>query len=326
MKKLFLLLLMIPLLLVNCKKDDDNPTPTPEPTDSYGILATYLVDNDMDLPDILAEWIVAAPADEAALPAFLDMYDIIDIRSAAHFAEGHIEGAINSPSPLTNILDVAENTTKPILVVCYSGQTAGHAVVGLRLSGYADAKVLKFGMSGWNSNNSAPWEGNSGPENGVTAIGHPNWVTTATTTPVEFNNPTLTGSVAEAILEERVELMLTGGLAGITNVDVLDAPEDTYFINNYWDQTDVDHYGHIAEAYRVKPLSIENGEMKNMDPSKTLVTYCWTGQTSSMVTAYLNVIGYNAKSLRYGANGMIYTELEAHKFVTPTVDLPVVTE
>jgi rhodanese-related sulfurtransferase len=66
--------------------------------------------------------------------------------------------------------------------------------------------------------------------------------------------------------------------------------------------------------------------MKNIDPDKTVVTYCWTGQTSSMVTAYLNVIGYNAVSLKFGANGMIYSNLESHKFVTPTVDLPIVTE
>ena len=66
--------------------------------------------------------------------------------------------------------------------------------------------------------------------------------------------------------------------------------------------------------------------MKNYDPEKTAVTYCWTGQTSSMVTAYLNVIGYNAVSLKFGANSMIYDNLESHQFVTPTVSLPVVTE
>jgi len=43
-----------------------------------------------------------------------------------------------------------------------------------------------------------------------------------------------------------------------------------------------------------------------------------------MVTAYLNVLGYNATSLKFGANSMIYSELESHKFVAPTVDYPVV--
>lgn len=323
MKKLFLLLLMIPLLLVNCKKDDDNPDPTPTPTDSYEVLANYLVDNDMDLPDILDSWIVGAPASVDDVDAFLANYDVIDIRGAADFNAGHIDGAINAT--LDNLLSTAANTTNPILIVCYTGQTAGLATVALRLSGYPDTKVLKFGMSGWNSNNSGPWEANSGPVNGVTAIGSPNWVTTATTPIATFNDPVLTGTDGATILENQVELVLENGFQGINSTDVLADPS-AYFINNYWDQVDVDHYGHIADAYRVKPLSIENDEMKNMDPSKTLVTYCWTGQTSSMVTAYLNVIGYNAKSLKFGANNMIYTELESHQFVTPTVDLPVVTE
>ena len=107
-----------------------------------------MVDNDMDLPDILNGWIVGAP-DLAGVQSFIDTYDIIDIRGAQDFANGHIQGAVNSP--LGNILTAAANTSKPILVVCYTGQSAGHAVVALRLSGYTDAKVLKFGMSGWRS-------------------------------------------------------------------------------------------------------------------------------------------------------------------------------
>ena len=314
MKKLFLLLLMIPFIaFVSCKKDSDTPS-DPAGTDAYVVLTDYLVANDMDLPDVLDGWITGPPAELDAVDAFLAQYDIIDIRGAADFEAGHIEGAVNTT--LANVLTTASNTTKPILVACYTGQTASHAVIALRLSGYSDAKVLKWGMSGWNSNFSGPWLGNSGAENGVTAIDNPNWVTTATEDLVTFNNPVLTGTDGASILEAQVTKMLNDGFKGVTNTAVLDNPED-YYINNYWAQADVDHYGHIAGAYRVMPLSLENGEMKNIDPTKTAVTYCWTGQTSSMVTAYLNVIGYNAKSLKFGTNKMIYTELESHKFVTP---------
>jgi rhodanese-related sulfurtransferase len=317
MKKLILLLLMIPLLvLVNCKKDSDDPK-DPVAGDPYKILTEYMVSNDMDLPDVLDGWITAAPA-LADVATFIDTYDIIDIRGATDYDAGHIEDALNAN--YGNLLDVAATTTKPILVVCYTGQSAGHATVALRLSGF-NAKVLKWGMSGWNSNNSGPWENSTGD----VAINHNSWVSTPTANVVTFNDPVLTGSDGATILENQVAKMLDGGFKGIVNIDVLDNTGG-YFINNYWDQVDVDHYGHIAEAYRVKPLSIENGEMKNIDPSKTVATYCWTGQTSSMVTAYLNVIGYNAVSVKFGTNGMIYSILESHKFVTPTVDLPVVTE
>jgi rhodanese-related sulfurtransferase len=33
-----------------------------------------------------------------------------------------------------------------------------------------------------------------------------------------------------------------------------------------------------------------------------VITYCYTGQTSAAISAYLRVIGYNAKSLMFGMN------------------------
>jgi len=318
MKKLLVLLLAsFFIATTGCKKVTDEPTGT---ISDYKTMTDYMVDNNMDLPDIITDWIVGPPA-LADVQTFINTYDIIDIRSSQDFTAGHIEGAVNSP--LEDVLTAASSMTKPILVVCYTGQGAGHAVVALKLSGY-QAKVLKWGMSGWRADLAGSWEGNSGPTNGITAIGNPNWVTTGTTPLATFSDPSITASGnGAAMLEARVQEMLVNGFKGVVNTDVLTTPSD-YFINNFWDQVDVDHYGHIAGAYRVKPLTIAVGEMNNLDPSKTIATYCWTGQTSSMVTAYLNVIGYNAVSLKFGTNGMIYTDLQSHKFVTPTVDLPIV--
>ena len=127
------------------------------------------------------------------------------------------------------------------------------------------------------------------------------------------------------MLQERVQLMLKNGFKGVSNADVLANP-DSYFVNNFWASVDTEHYGHIKGAYRLLPLSIGDNTIMNLDPNKEIVTYCWTGQTSSIVTAYLNVIGYNATSLKFGCNGMIYSALESHKYAPPSVDLPVVTE
>ena len=322
MKKLIAILIIPVFMAVGCKKTDDDSSDGGT-TSAFKTMTDYMVSNDMDLDDMTTDWITSAPTAVADVQAFVDQYYIIDIRDAATYAAGHIDGAVNST--LADIVTTAAGSgTKPILVVCFSGQTAAHAVIGLRLSGYSTAKTLKWGMSGWRADLAGSWEANSGPVNGVTAIGHTNWVTTATTTPATFSAPDLTASgSAEAMLASRVAYMLGEGFKGVANTAVLTTPSD-YFINNYWDQVDVDHYGHIAEAYRIKPLTIANDEYLNLDPSKTVVTYCWTGQTSSMVTAYLNVIGYNAVSLKFGTNGMIYTDLQSHKFVTPTVDLPVV--
>jgi rhodanese-related sulfurtransferase len=278
----------------------------------------------MDLPDLLTDWIVGAPTLETVGDFVTNNY-IIDVRSAADFGASHIENAVNSP--LADVLTAAENSGgKPIVVVCYSGQSAGHAVVALRLSGYSNAKVLKFGMSGWNADFSGPWLGNSG-DNGNHGVGHANWNTNATTAPVKSNAPVWSGtaSTGQALLQERVQFMLSEGFKGISGTDVLAAPQN-YFINNFWAATDTEHYGHIEGAYRMFPMSIANEDFLNLDPEKQIVTYCWTGQTSSMVTAYLTVLGYDASSLRYGVNSMIYSQLEGHQFVLPSVNLPVVNE
>jgi len=320
LQKLFYLLLIPALVFTSCK-DEDEPTPVVD--SPYETMTAYMVANDMDLTDILDGWIVGAPA-ETDLTTFLDGYTVLDVRGTDDYNTGHVEGAINSS--LGTVLDDAAGSTKPLLVVCYTGQAAGHAVVALRLSGYPDAKVLKWGMSGWGSDTSGPWSGNSG-ENGNNAVGHNNWTTSATATVQEFGAPTFTATSTDpaAILQERVSYMIGNGFQGVTSTDVLSNP-DNYFINNFWAQADVDHYGHIAGAFRIQPMSLETGEFENLDPDGTVVTYCWTGQTSSMITAYLTVLGYEAKSLKFGANNMIYSELESHKYVPPSVDLPVVTE
>jgi hypothetical protein len=43
-----------------------------------------------------------------------------------------------------------------------------------------------------------------------------------------------------------------------------------------------------------------------------------------MVTAYLKVLGFNAKSLKFGTNAMIFSDITGHQYTVPTVDLPVV--
>lgn len=311
-KLLFVFLMAFAVVSVSCNRNNDDDDDTTV-DNKFETLKTYMVSNSMDLPDVLNSWITTA---ENVYTAMTDAdatndYYIIDIRSAADFATGHIEWATNST--LADILTTAQGANgKPIIVACYTGQTASHAVVALRLSGYPDAKVMKWGMSGWtDAAGYDRWTGNTGN----IGDGHANWEGAPgnLTANYEFGNPVVTSTQSDAadILAERVELMLTNGFKGVDGSDVLNNYAD-YFINNYWDQTDVEHYGHIKGAYRVKPLTLANDEYKNIDPSNTVVTYCWTGQTSSMVTAYLNVMGYDAKSLKFGTNGMIYDNLQSH--------------
>ncbi|MFC2106958.1 rhodanese-like domain-containing protein [Bacteroidota bacterium] len=322
-KLLFLVLIATSVAFVGCNRDDDDDngsgTPTPTPTPSFEILKTYVTSNSLDLDAILNGWIIDAAGVNAK---GADQYFIIDIRGANDFAAGHIANAVNSTLP--EVLTHAATATKPILVVCASGQTAGQAVVALRLSGYADAKVLKWGMAGWNSAYAGIWTNNTGDA----AIGNASWVpvpgqNAATGT---FTDPSFTSTFTDgaALLEERVDMLLNRATPwGVANTAVLTSPAN-YFINNYWADADVVLYGNITGAYRINPFTFGDGTYLGLDASKTIVTYCWTGQTSSMITAYLYVMGYDAVSLKFGANGMIYTNLQSHKYSVPATEYPVV--
>ncbi|MCD4665458.1 MAG: hypothetical protein K8R68_09305 [Bacteroidales bacterium] len=312
--KYAIILAILPMLfLTNCKKDKDPVEPERQTDAEFQTLVTYLKSKSMDLNNILDGWITTAENVNTNINDGDDTNDyfIIDIRAADAYTAGHITTAVNST--LGNVLTTAEGCgEKTIVVACVTGQTAGHAVCALRLSGYADAKVLKWGMSGWHSSLSASWTNNTGDA----AVNHANWTVApgALVDAKEFDDPDLapTATAGAEILAERVTAMLTE-FSAVTNDVVLGSP-GSYFINNYWDAADVEKYGHIKGAYRINPLTLSGEEYFNLDPSKTIVTYCWTGQTSSVVTAYLKVLGYTAKSLKFGVNSMIHTPLESHKW------------
>ncbi len=295
------------IIFSSCRKDEDSTDPTPT-VDYKKEMTDYMKANGMDLNEVITAWTISAHDLDSLGVA---NYYIIDLRSATDFATGHIEGAHNTA--LSNIITEAGNANgKPIVVVCYTGQTAAHGHVALRLSGYSDCKILLFGMSSWNSAFDS-WTANTGDA----AVGNANWSSTNTITAnVEYSEPTFTSTktTGSEILAERVQTMLDNGFQGITNADVLANPGN-YFINNYWGETDVNTYGHIAGAHRIKEdLTLASGGFKYYDKDATVVTYCWTSQTSSAITAYLNILGYNAKSLKFGANGMIYSSLQMHKW------------
>ncbi|MBU0488653.1 MAG: hypothetical protein KKD31_11960 [Bacteroidetes bacterium] len=276
--------------------------------DPYLEMTTYMSANSLDLSTISTDAFITA--DNVNTTGTGNFY-IMDIRADTAFARGHIAGAVNTP--LANIVTQAANAgSKPILIVCYTGQSAAYGLVALRLSGYSTAKALKFGMSSWNGSFDS-WTANIDS----IATGNSNWSSTNTIQAnVTYSKPTFTTTLTtgQEVLNERITVLLNEGFQGVKGSDVLASPS-TYFINNYWTDAKVTQYGHITGAHRVmEDLTLAADGFKYMDKDATIVTYCWTGQGSAIVTAYLNVLGYHAKSLKFGANGLIYDQLQENKW------------
>ena len=285
--RLFLILAFVPaLVLTSCKKDNDDTN-----FDAQKALTKHLIANNLDINTIIGGFVMGAPADGNVSAKY-----IIDIRTADEFASGHIANAHRVD--LKDILTEAAKAVKPILVVCKSGQTATHAVTLLRLSGFADAVALKWGMSGWNSALDI-WT----PNTGSIAEGNANWTNDAAPANLTYESPKFSSAdtIPANILKARVAAVLAEGFKSVNPADVLANPA-SFFVNNYFNETDYAGFGHVKGAYRINPLLVGEGQVNYLDPSKEVVTYCYTGQTSAAITAYLRVIGYNAKSLMWGMN------------------------
>ncbi|MFA6403994.1 MAG: rhodanese-like domain-containing protein [Salinivirgaceae bacterium] len=271
--------------------------------------------------EILADYLTTYSTTDPAMIAATDVYTsvvaqdgnvyVIDIRSSTDFAAGHITGAVNVT--LTNLLTYYEannlSTKTTVAIACYTGQTANYGASLLRMLGYTNVKALKFGMSSWNPETKGSWTNNT--KNTLSAL----METAAGTKNTAGKLPVLnTGKTTGAeILRARVETLLAVADpfadAKITNQAAYDNRATNYTVN-YWKAS---HYNfkHLPGAVQYTPkttMSVTQ-ELNTLPADKTVVVYCYTGQTSAYLVAYLKVLGYDAKSLLYGANGMMYDDM-----------------
>lgn len=292
------LLLVSTIFLASCKDDPIEPTQS-----EFEILKTYLADNSLDLPAIANGYTKAGSSLNVNMTDFsIPDYYIIDLRAQADFDLGRIKDA--HIATMATVLDEAAKAGgKKILVVCYTGQTAARAVAALRLMKY-DAYSLKWGMCGWHDDLAGKWKTNAGD------FASPNWLTSGTPkTLTTFSEPKITTNLTEGreILEARVKAMLTKDWT-VSKTDVLANPAN-YFIVNKWPLASWDAFGHINGAFRIdEDLTLDH--LNYLDPAANIVVYCYTGQTSGITGFWLDVLGYNTRSINFGANGIVHTALK----------------
>lgn len=315
LKLRFLYLLLIPVIMFvsGCSKDDDPVTPPPTVNEAQTLVA-HLEGSDGGFINS-----ASCPSMETAANVYTNLtttasWYIIDVRAQADYNAGHIQGAVNVT--IANILSYykANNlqTKEKVILTCYTGQSAAFAVSLLRLSGFTNVFDLKWGMCSWSD--PARWNNTiiNGQNNPITKQ-----MTANAKGPV-VDLPTLTtGKTTGAdILSARLDTLAAQGY-GVASIsrDVLFANLSNYYIVNYWPVAEYD-MGHIEGAIQYTPRADLKlaGFLKTLPTNKTIVVYCYTGQTSSFIAAYLRALGYDAKSLSFGANNLFYDTMPGTKW------------
>jgi rhodanese-related sulfurtransferase len=115
------------------------------------------------------------------------------------------------------------------------------------------------------------------------------------------------------ILEERAKTILNK-LDFKINVDKLMENPSDYYILNYWPDYNYEK-GHLPGAIQYDPkLSLTvNKDLLTLPTDKKIVVYCYTGQNASYTAAYLQILGYDAYTLTYGANSFMHSKLKSLK-------------
>lgn len=217
-----------------------------------------------------------------------DMF-ILDIRQPDVYAAGHVKGAVNAPwGPA-----IAENLKfipqdKPVYVYCYTGQTAGQAVMTLNAAGI-DAKSVTFGYN-----------------LGISKVA--GFEAQIETTANSFG--TATFDIAPTMQEA-----LTAYYAGLADVKetpfanykiselnlrkMIDSEDKSIYILSVRSEADY-NLGHIIGAERISFGKGMQEKFASLPMDKKIAVYCYTGQTSGQTVAGLRLLGYDAVSLNGG--------------------------
>ncbi len=307
-----LAILIVPFFMVSCDTEDE---PDPDPINEAELLVDWLESPTSPAANYGNGALAIKSATAVSELIAADRVTIIDIRSEADFEDGHIEGAVNlAPGAVRDYIDGLDSYDE-ISIVCYTGQTASWLTSLLQLAGYKDVYSMAFGMSAW-AEHFDKWSANTASIR--------DFVSDVSPKGDETELPSLsTGfETAEEIFDARWEAVLAEGFgaAAISNTEVYDNL-DNYYIINYWPNEEYLDPGHIEGAIQYTPsvdLAVDEA-LKTLPTDKTVVVYCYTGQNSARVAAYLRILGYDAKSLKFGANGMIYDEMIKSKWSTGAI-------
>ncbi|WP_366922533.1 hypothetical protein MFMK1_002995 [Metallumcola ferriviriculae] len=224
----------------------------------------------------------------------LEDYLVLDITGHDHYAEGHIQGAIDIPfAELGQNLDlIATNAKgkKAVLVVCWTGQTAGQTVAVLNMLGI-NARSINLGMElGWKAKN------------------YPMVQDAVELKAAEAYDWGDKLPVKEAV-EKYFDKMPSNGMFKSYKISEPDLKDQLEKNPEKFVMIDIrghEEYakGTVTGAIDIpfKEVSKHFAEITEMAKGKTAVVACYTGQTAGQTDAVLNLIGIKTVSLNRGIN------------------------
>ena len=309
------ILLSTSVFFISCRQENKAPKNATikvekVAVDEFEVLANYLETNGNFInsefvPAMIGAKEVHENIDNAA-------YLLIDTRGSDLFAAGHIKNAVQIAASdlITNFEGkIIPSKYEKIVLICKSGQSASYATGIMRSLGYDNVYAMKYGMSSWNKSFAKKyWLKNitndfankleKTPNNKPAKAGHPSISTGKTT--------------GKEILKERAQNALNTPYKSllVKAPAVFENPEN-YYVLNYWPEAKY-NAGHIPGAIQYTPKkSLETkADLYTLPVDKEIVAYCYTGQHAAFVTGYLNMLGYDAKALAYGANSFMHTEMK----------------
>ncbi|MGE5457433.1 MAG: rhodanese-like domain-containing protein [Methanococcaceae archaeon] len=315
--------------LSGCLENNTLPEVIPEGNNAADMLVYFETHGDyinsIDMPSLV---------DAAEVYNNLAQYLIIDTRRSNEFIKGHIGSAVNIQS--RNLLDYLKNNSfnnyTKIVLVSATGQASAYYTAVLRLNGFNNVYSLNFGMASWHSDFASLWlmalatDMNSFTndyfeKNPLTKLPD-----------VSFN--TKSSDIKDKI-EERSKLVLAEEFED-NSITVPDSESSgpaidkkklfnsgnrsSYYLicygqDNLYEASGIFNpylgKGHPAGAILYGPYAYLKSSMylQTLPLDKTIAIYCGNGQMSAAVAAYLKLLGYNAKSLLFGANSIMYDRL-----------------
>ena len=295
-----LLLISMPLLAACGGEEEEEPTPTATAVPTAPPTAVV---SEFDIVKDAVEAYVADKAENIKAGDLNDLINsgdapyLISLRSADDFAKGHITGSVNIAFGdlfKTTTLDTLPD--EDIVTYCYTGQTASMAAALLGTLGY-DVQNLLHGMCSWTSDETVL----AGKCFNPTADQNDFAVeTTANTATETYEYPTLDNTASndeDDILQAAAASVSTAYITAGDLNDMINDDEAPFIISC----RSAEDYanGHIPGAVNIGIGSIADN-LDKLPPDETIVVYCYTGHTAAQVTALLNMLGYDAKSLKFG--------------------------